>query len=109
MNIACRHRVAIDTESQAVLPQVVRDCMFSPRGPGASAKERLAIGKRDHRFWQVAAFLLDLLAAIGGSVSASAAFLGITTGNLTSLLKSDRHIFAAAQQIRKAFNLRPLK
>ena len=108
MNIACRHRVAIDVATHAAPPEVVRDCMFTPRGPGG-LKARLAVGKRDRRFWHVAAFLLDLLTAAGGSVAASASYLGITTGNFTSLLKSDRHLFAAAQGIRKASKLRPLK
>jgi len=109
MNIACRHRVALDLQKLPTLPEVVRDCMFTPRGSRAATKPRLAVGRRDHRFWHVAAFLLDLLAGAGGSLSASAAFIGITTANFASLLKSDRHLLAASQEIRKSFNLRPLK
>jgi hypothetical protein len=56
----------------------------------------------------VAAFLLDLLEASEGRASAAAEYLAITTSNYIAVLKSDRHLLAAAQQIRKRFERRPL-
>lgn len=109
MNIACRYRIATNPEEPQGLPEVVRSCMFASGTPGQSGKLRLAVGKRDHRFWHVAAVLLDILATSEGSVSSSARVLAITTANFTSLLSSHRHLFVAAQEIRKRFGLRPLR
>ena len=105
MNIACRVRRPAPGEGGRV-PQVVRECLFTPRGPrraNAATKglQRLEIGRKDFRFWRVAAYLLDLVAACEGRLAPAAARLGITTSNLVSVLKSDRHLLAAAQGIRK--------
>jgi len=100
MNIACRLRRAAAGPDFTV-PDVVKECLFVARGGPAAGATRLGVGRKDHRFWQVAAVLLDLLEGSAGRLGAAAAELGITTGNLTSVLKSDRHLLAAAQQIRK--------
>ena len=107
MNIACRTRDQVDMQA-ADLPDVVRQCIFTPRGRGADAPPRMEIGARDYRFWQVAAFLLDALASAEGQVSQAARRVGIGTANFSALLKSDRHLLAAAQEIRRRFSLRPL-
>jgi hypothetical protein len=75
---------------------------------GASPLLRLEVGVKDFRFWRVAAWLLDVLEACAGRVSDSAAVVGITTGNLSDLLTCDRHLLAAAQEIRKRHGLKPL-
>jgi len=106
MNIACQTRR--DLDDPAALPPYIVECMFTPRGRGDNAPRRLEIGPRDHRFWRVAAFLLDVLHARGGRVGDAAAVVGITTGNFSDLLTSDRHLLAAAQGIRKANGLKPL-
>ena len=67
----------------------------------AAGTRRLGVGRKDRRFWRVAAVLLDLLENSAGRLGEAAAVLGITTGNFTSVLKSDRHLLASAQQIRK--------
>ncbi len=108
MNIACQLRQAIDPATVAI-PATVAECMFVARGGDAKGRKRLDVGPKDHRFWQVACFLLDLLEACKGQLSSAAACLGITTGNLASLLESQRHLFAAAQQIRKTHGLKPLQ
>ncbi|HUT57741.1 MAG TPA: peptide chain release factor-like protein [Phycisphaerae bacterium] len=108
MNIALRLRRPVDR--QAAAPPVVAECIFTPRGKAVKpGLKRLGIGRKDHRFWRVAAFLLDLLEAYEGRVSEAAAHLGISTSNLISVLKDDRHLLAAAQQIRKAHGHGPLK
>ncbi|MDY6912863.1 MAG: peptide chain release factor-like protein [Planctomycetota bacterium] len=107
MNLACRLRRPIDINS-AELPPVVAECIFEPRGRGPQAPRRLEIGRKDRRFWQVGAFLLDVLEACEGRLAEAAAYLGITTSNLAGLLKSERHIFAAAQALRKNHGQKPL-
>jgi hypothetical protein len=75
----------------------------------AGSSVRLQVGKKDHRFWPAAQCLLDLLEACDGRLAEAAEMLGITTSNLASVLKEDRHLYAAAQSIRKAHGLGPLK
>ncbi len=135
MNIAMHLRGQV--ESGAAPPAFVRECMFTPRGKksverGASRVERkseepfpagtpdaprptpdaplqrLEIGTKDFRFWRIAAWLLDVLESRAGRVAEAAAIVGITTGNFSDLLTSDRHLLAAAQELRKRHNLKPL-
>ena len=107
MEIACRIRHQIDRESPQ-LPAVVSECIFRPRGKPADAPLRLEVGRKDRRFWTVAGFLLDVLEGFEGHLADAGAYIGITTGNLSTLLKSHRRLLSAAQAIRKRFNLRPL-
>ncbi len=107
MNLACRLRRPVET-ARPELPAVVQECMFRPRGGRSPASRRLEVGRRDRRFWEVAAFLLDVLEAVGGRLADAGAYVGITTGNFTSLLKSERHLLAAAQNARKRFGLKRL-
>jgi hypothetical protein len=127
MNIAMHLRGPVD--AAAGPPAFVRECMFHPRGkklniaPASPAPPlqseirnpkseispmRLEIGTKDFRFWRIAAWLLDVLDSRAGRVAEAAAVAGITTGNFSDLLTSDRHLLAAAQEIRKRHNLKPL-
>jgi len=106
MKIACHCRRPFDASAE--LPPLLAECIFTPRGRGAGKLKRMAIGRKDHRFWPVAAVLLDLLEARDGALAEAAALLGISTGNLATLLKSDRHLLAAAQQIRKNHGHKPI-
>jgi hypothetical protein len=106
MNIAVHVRGPEDTAAPA--PAVVAQCLFKPRGRGEDAPVRLEVGARDFRFWQVAAYILDTLECCEGRMSDAAAVVGITTGNLSDLLGSERHLLAAAQAIRKRYGLKPL-
>jgi hypothetical protein len=94
--------------TRRTIPPVVMECMFIARGGDAKGNQRLEIGSKDHRFWQVAAFVLDVLEAHGGQLAAVASYIGITTGNLSRMIESERHLFAAGQDIRKAHGLKPL-
>jgi len=119
MNIACRLRRPVGGDNVEV-PAAVAECIFTPRGrpatgvkangrvpPGLRLK-RLEIGGKDVRFWRVAGYLLDLLEARQGRLAEVAAHLGISTSNFARVMKSDRHLFAAAQAIRKAHDQTPL-
>ena len=107
MNIACRHRRAPGDDWAP--PPLVAGCIFKPRGKARAETKRLEVGRRDSRFWPVAAVVLDLLDANAGRLADTAAILGISTGNLSGFLKSERHLLAAAQDIRKQYAQTPLK
>lgn len=111
MNIALQLRRPVDprTVEPQTLPPVVGECLFTVRGGPRAGVRRLEVGRKDHRFWAVAQFVLDLLEADQARLSDTAARLGITTGNLAALLKEDRHLFAAAQEMRKRHGQAPLK
>ena len=108
MKIACEVRRPVDPAARGV-PEVVASCLFTPRGGPAGAPLRLRVGRKDDRFWRVGQFLLDVLASHEGRLSEAAGRLGITTSNLASVLKQDRHLYAAAQDIRHRHGLGPLK
>jgi len=99
-NLAVRFRREIDTASPT-LPQTVKECIFIARGGVAAGNRKLNVGRKDHRFWQVAAFLLDVLEAFEGRMADSAGYIGITTGNLSAMLGLDVALLAAANDIRK--------
>ncbi len=100
MKIACTIRRPVNTKNLAI-PAPVNECLFSPKKTTPSGVKRLEVGRKNQRFWPVAAFLLDLLQARSGRLAQAADLINITTSNLTSVLKSERHLFAAAQQIRR--------
>jgi len=106
MQIACRLRRPVATGADG--PAVVRECLFAPKGHGASTVRQLRVGRKDHRFWAVAAYLLDVLEHCRGRLADAAAAVGVSTSNLASLFKSDRHLLAAAQEIRKRHGHKPL-
>jgi len=112
MNIACKLREPIDKAACRAgrwpVPTVVSECIFTARGGQARGMRRLAIGRKDHRFWDVAASLLDLLEAFEGRLSDAAKPLGITASNLAAILQSDRHLLGAAQEIRRKHGCRPI-
>jgi len=106
MNLACRIRKPADPHQPP--PATVAQCLFIARGGDVKGAKRLAIGSKDHRFWSVGAYLLDVLDAVEGQLSTAATVLGITTSNFTKVLSQDRHLFTAAQDIRKKHNLKPM-
>jgi len=108
MNLACQVRCPVDL-TEVHVPPAVTECVFRPRGRGPDAPPRLEVGRKDHRFWTVIAFCLDVLDVSEGRLSDAAAALAITTANLVSLFQSDRHALAAAQTIRKRHGQKPLR
>ena len=97
MHIACQLRRPF---APAALPPVVAECIFTPKGARADGPKRLEVGRRDVRFWAVAATLLDALEAAEGRLSDVAAWLNVTTGNLSKFIKIDRHLLTAANGVR---------
>ena len=107
MKIACQHRRPVD-RMDLPIPEVVRSCLSRPRKGPAAGKARLTVGRKDQRFWPVAQFLLDVLEACEGGLSDAARAVGVSTSNLVSLVKSDRHLYAAASDIRKRHGQGPI-
>ncbi len=107
MNLALQFRVAFDPGTDE-LPPVARECLITLRKGPLQGARRLDVGRKDHRFWPVAAFVLDLLEALDARLADAAEHLGVTTSNLVSFLKTDRHLFAATQQMRKTHGQKPL-
>ena len=114
MNIALKLRRSAGEDSDGgsdaeVLPVAVAECMrVVTKGPGAGLA-RLTIGRKNPRFWQIAAYLLDILDEEEGRLSSAGDRLGITTGNLTAAFKSQRHLLAEVQKIRKRHGLGSVK
>jgi hypothetical protein len=108
IKIACQVRRPVEPTAFAP-PAVLSECLSVPRKGPPGAPKRLQVGRKDHRFWAVAQCLLDLLEACGGRLAEAAGAIGITTSNLASVLKDDRHLYAAAQGIRRAHGQGPLK
>jgi len=106
MNLAVRLRNPVSPEDEP-LPDILAECLYKPKNTDTPRK--LSIGKKDGRFWDVAAILLDMLESEKGRLSPVAEKLRISTGNLSSVLKSERHILAAAIKIRRQNGLRPLR
>ena len=86
-------------ELQRILPRTVAG--------EVSRKER--IGARHREFWTGVAPLLDLFAAVHGSVADCAALLGCSSNQLTKLLASEPHLWAKTNEMRERRGLKPLR
>ncbi|MFP4053350.1 MAG: peptide chain release factor family protein [Phycisphaerae bacterium] len=108
MQIATHLRAPADWQEEQP-PEVLRDCIHPAKGGAKAGQARLQIGRKDQRFWQVAAYLLDLLEVRQGRLSEAAAVLGITTSNYIRVLKSHPQLLAATQDIRRRFDHKPIQ
>jgi hypothetical protein len=70
---------------------------------------RLELGRKDARFWPVAALVLDVLLALQARVGETAAALGISTGNLIDFLQTSPKIWEQANLLRTRFGQKPLR
>lgn len=73
--------------------------------PGAA---ELRISPSNGQFDEVAAIVLDVLAAAGGSMSRSAAAMGVSTGALGTFLSADPAVWQKVASVRQAAGLKPL-
>jgi hypothetical protein len=89
------------------VPPAVRECLRNVGGSGPP--RRLEVNRKNPRYPQVVALLLDLLEATEGRLSDAAGCIGISTSNLLRVLKADRHAFAAAQDLRARHGQKPLR
>ncbi|BBN06693.1 hypothetical protein MPTK1_3g23210 [Marchantia polymorpha subsp. ruderalis] len=105
--IATEVRGSVELEGYKPPLEVVRILPFEK----GARKDRLVqkIGPNHPDFAQGVKGLLDLLEAVGGSVSDAAAALGLTTGALSKLITSDRVLWQGANKIRASKGLKPLR
>ncbi len=73
------------------------------------ADGRLGPGRKDARFWPAVGIVLDVLAAVKGSVRDAAAALGTSTGNLVTFLETDPKVWEQANRLRAEFGHKPLR
>lgn len=66
-------------------------------------------GRRDKRFLAAIAALFDLLEAVAWRVSEGAKLLGVATAALGRLMERDAAVLRAANERRRALDLRPLR
>ena len=70
---------------------------------------RLALGRKDPRFWPAVGVVLDVLHALGARVREAAEALGVSTANLIDFLSSDPKVWEQANQLRTHFGHKPLR
>jgi hypothetical protein len=108
MNLALRLR-SPRPPGEIEMPDMLRECLHEKRKGPDAGKRFLQVGRKDSRYWAISAFVLDLLEGAQGRLAPAAERMGISTGNLTSLLKADRHALAAAQEIRRSHGQKPIR
>jgi hypothetical protein len=101
-----RHALALAVRRE-VDPEtfVSPDEVIAQRGKGG----KLAVNPENPRYLPIIAAMLDLLVFFRGQVSPAADRLGISTTNFINLLHRDPKLWATAQDLRKRYNLPPLK
>ena len=70
---------------------------------------RLRVSEKNACYYHVVGLALDALAACGGVPQDAAACLGVSTSSLTKFLHENPKAWSAAQQIRSAGGLPPLR
>ena len=69
---------------------------------------RLALNRKDVRFWRAVGMVLDILAEANGSVSSAASWLAVSTANLVDFLATDPKVWQEANRIRIEHGLKLL-
>ncbi|GIW81917.1 MAG: hypothetical protein KatS3mg105_3724 [Gemmatales bacterium] len=72
-------------------------------------KSRLAIGRKDSRFWPAVGVVLDVLEAVQGRLRDAAEALGVSTANLVDFLSVDSKVWQQANRLRARHGHKPLK
>jgi hypothetical protein len=74
-----------------------------------AAAARAGVGRRDARFLTAIASLFDLLEGVDWQLRTAAKALGTSTAAVSRLLEQDSIVFRAANERRRALELRPLR
>ena len=80
-----------------------------PRSLRTDVPRQERIGPKHREFWTGVSPLLDLFEAVEGSVADCASLLGCSSNQLTKLLASEPHLWAAANTVRERRGLNPLR
>jgi hypothetical protein len=90
---------------EAVRPEEVA-AVLTPARDGSG---RVHLGRKDPRFWPVAAVVLDVLESVDGRVAEAAAALGLSTANLVDLLATHEKVWEQANRMRSRFGHKVLR
>jgi hypothetical protein len=101
-----RHRMMLELRRPIDTEQFTRPAWFASALTGGT---RLDLSPRSAEFLPVAGLVLDVLAAVGWSVSDAGRVLGITTSNLVDFLQADEKVWAHVNRARGAAGLKPLR
>jgi hypothetical protein len=77
--------------------------------PARDGQGRLALGRKDPRYWPAVGVVLDVLQALEARVGETAAALGVSTGNLIAFLQGEDKVWEQANQLRSRFGQKPLR
>lgn len=102
--IAAKVRRPVELDGYKPPPELSR---ILPAGKGQKSVGQ-KIGPNHPDFCKGVQCLLDLLLTTEGSVSASAAVLGISTGALSKVITSDKSVLLPANELRASKGLKPL-
>jgi hypothetical protein len=97
--IAMEHRRPVELDAYSPPPELVR---LLPATPDR-------IKSRHPDFWRGAQHLLDLFVATGCSLSSTAGYLGISTGQLSRLMASEPELLRKVNALRQQQGLRPVR
>jgi hypothetical protein len=70
---------------------------------------RLALGRKEVRFWPAAGAALDLLVLYEARLSDVAERVGVSTANLVEFLRTDPKVWQRANEMRARFGHKPLR
>jgi hypothetical protein len=74
-----------------------------------TGKGQLQVGRRDHRYPHVLAEVLDVLAACEMRLARAATLIGITTANLSTLLRRDPKLLTQTNRLRREAGMKPIR
>jgi RF-1 domain len=100
-----RLRQAIYLQIREELPSGVSDLLAGTR----DAQGRLALGRKDPRFWPAAGLVLDAMHSADCRLATAAEALGISTANLVDFLRTDAKLWEQAGRMRTQFGHKPLR
>lgn len=90
------------------LRRMRREIALMVREPLESGVVDLDVGRRDARFWPIAAQVLDALENQQARVSSAAEDLNLTTARLIAFLQSDVKLWQRANELRREHGQKPL-
>jgi hypothetical protein len=99
--VACKVRVAIDMTSFVPSARLQAFLAAGTKPLGEKTRQK-------PEFWAPMAELLDLFAAAGAEVAATAQLLGITSGATSKMLLHDDSVARTVNDMRRQFGLRAL-
>lgn len=98
--IALHVRAELDLERYR--PSALLASCITPDG-------RVAVGKRDGRYYSVVREVLDVLAACGMRVSGAAVRVGVSTAHLVKFIQNDPKMWERVNQMRADAGVKPLR